>query len=156
MFGLGDVFAACLFMSKCSALFILHCLLYMIYTLLNLGVVSSLKLASLFMIRDRRGEVVILILIMHLKGMNVPGEKCHISIPQLYNSFYQSFPLTGLSWSAKTTKHLVFVSLIITYLWGKGKGRHSSCQCSCSWRIYLPLTPFLESQLFSVSACPLN
>lgn len=125
-------------------------------TLLNLGLEWSLKLASLFVTLDRRGEVVILLLIMHLKGMNVPRGKCQVSIAQLYHSFYQSFPLTGLSLSAKTTKHLVFVSLIIIYLWGKGKGRHSSYQCSCSWRTYLPLTPFLESQLFAVSASPLN
>lgn len=131
-------------------------LLSIIYTLLSLGLVVSLKLASLFMTRDRSGEVVILILIMHLKRMNVPGEKCQVSTAQLYHSFYQSFPLTGLSWSAKTTKHLVFVSLIIIDMWGKGKGRHSSYQSSCSWRMYLPLTPFLESQLFSVSASPLN
>lgn len=114
--GRRDVFLPCLFMSKCSALFIPHCLLSMISALLNLGLVGSLKLASLFMTRDRRGGVVILILIMHLKGMNVLGGKCQVFIAQLYNSFYQSFPLPGCSWSAKTTKHLVFVSLTIIYL----------------------------------------
>lgn len=77
--GRRNVFAVCLFMTKCSALFILHCLLSMIYTLLSLSLVGSLKLASCFMTRDRRVEVVILILIMHVKGMNVPGGKCQVS-----------------------------------------------------------------------------
>lgn len=107
--GRRDVFAACLFMS--SALFILYCLLSMLYPLLNLGLGGSLKLAPLFMTLDRRGEVVILILIMHLKGMNVSRGKCQVSIAQLYHLFYQSFPLTGFSLSAKNTKHLGFCTL---------------------------------------------
>lgn len=83
--GRRDVFTPCLFMSKWSALFIPHCMLSMIYTLLNLGLVGSLKLASLFMTRDGRGVVVILILIMHLKGMNVLGGKCKVFTAQLCN-----------------------------------------------------------------------